>query len=215
MKHYKIKKMVLLAMLAALSYLAVMLIQIPVVAFLKYEPKDVVITIAGFLFGPLAGLLISLTVSLLEMVTFSTTGIIGCIMNFLSTCSFVCVAAAIYKKHRTQWGALIGLAAGSLTMVSVMLLWNWLLTPLYMETTRSEVVQLLLPVFLPFNLLKAGLNSGLTMLIYKPVSVSLRKAKLLPPSPAPAKSSHVWVSLLAAAVAVTCILVILIFQGIL
>ena len=96
-----------------------------------------------------------------------------------------------------------------------MLLWNWLLTPLYMETTRSEVVQLLLPVFLPFNLLKAGLNSGLTMLIYKPVSVSLRKAKLLPPSPAPAKSSHVWVSLLAAAVAVTCILVILIFQGIL
>lgn len=215
MKNYKIKKMVLLGMLAALSYLAVMLIQIPVVGFLKYEPKDVIVTIAGFLFDPLTAMVISLAVSLLEMVTVSSTGIIGCIMNFISTCAFACTASWIYKKHRSQSGALIGLIAGSGVMVVIMLLWNWLLTPLYMDAPRSQVVQMLLPVFLPFNLLKAGLNSALTMLIYKPVSRSLRKARLLPPSSAPVKMSRLWISLLAGVVGIICIVTILFFQGIL
>ena len=61
MNHSKFsaKKLVLLAMLAAVSYLVVALIRIPVVLFLSYEPKDVVVTIGGFLLGPMASFLIS------------------------------------------------------------------------------------------------------------------------------------------------------------
>ena len=114
MKKMSVKKLVLLAMLAAMAYIMVSLIRIPVVLFLKYEPKDVIITIAGFLCGPLAGAAISLVVSLLEMVTVSDTELIGCVMNVISTCSFACIAAAVYKKHRSQTGALVGLLAGFL-----------------------------------------------------------------------------------------------------
>ena len=57
------KKITTLAMLTALSYLIVATIRIPVVMFLKYEPKDVIITIGGFMFGPVEGFLISLVVS--------------------------------------------------------------------------------------------------------------------------------------------------------
>ena len=37
-------------------------------------------------------------------------------------------------------------------------------------------------MFLPYNLVKAGINGTLTMLLYKPVVRTLRRAKLLPPA---------------------------------
>ena len=47
-KLFSVKEMVLIAMLAAIAYVIVACIRIPVVLFLKYEPKDVIITIGGF-----------------------------------------------------------------------------------------------------------------------------------------------------------------------
>ena len=209
----KVKKMVTLSMLAAIAYLMVNLIRIPVVLFLKYEPKDVIITIGGFLFGPMASFVVSFVVSLLEMVTISETGIIGGIMNLISTCSFACVAAFVYKKQHTLKGAIAGLALGSALMVVTMLLWNWLITPLYMGVDRATVEGMLIPAFLPFNLLKAGLNSALTIGLYKPLSTALRKIGLVEARTAGAKSSKTGVYLFAGALLVTCILLLLVFQG--
>ena len=212
-KRTALRKLVLLSVFAAIAYLMVALIRIPVVLFLKYEPKDVVITIAGFLLGPLSSLIISAVVSLLEMVTISETGPIGCIMNLLSTCSFACIAALIYKKKHSLWGAIWGLAAGTVTMVAVMLLWNWLITPIYMGYPREAVEKLLLPAFLPFNLLKAGLNSALTLGLYKPLTAALRGSRLLPPSEGSKKSAKPGIYIFAALLLATCILLLLVLQG--
>lgn len=201
-----------MAMLAAFAYMIVALVRIPVVLFLKYEPKDVVITIGGFLLGPMASFLISLVVSLIEMVTISETGPIGALMNLLSTCSFACVAAFIYKKQHTLKGAVTGLAAGSIFMVGIMLLWNWLITPLYMGVERSAVESLLIPAFLPFNLLKAGLNSALTLGLYKPVVMALRKTGLAKTG-SHTGASKTGIYLFAAGLLITCILLLLVFQG--
>lgn len=212
MNKFSTKRLVLLAMLAAVAYMIVALVRISVVLFLKYEPKDVVITIGGFLLGPMASFIISLLVSLLEMVTISETGPIGALMNLLSTCSFACVAAFIYKKKHTLGGAVAGLAAGSIVMVVIMLLWNWLITPLYMGVERSAVESLLLPAFLPFNLLKAGLNSALTLGLYKPMVTALRKTGLVE-SGAKTGASKIGIYLFAAGLLITCILLLLAFQG--
>ena len=215
MKNDSTRKLVLIAMLAAVAYLIVAVVRIPVVLFLKYEPKDVVITIGGFLMGPMASLIISAIVSMLEMVTVSDTGIIGCLMNFLSTCCFACTAAVIYKRKHTIQGAVMGLLAGSVTVICVMLLWNWLITPLYMGGTREAVEAMLLPVFLPFNALKAGLNSALVLILYKPLTTALRKAGLLPPQSGTGKKGAMpGVYLLGAALLITCILWLLALQGI-
>lgn len=208
------KELTTLAMLTAIAYALVCTVRIPIVLFLKYEPKDVIITVGGFLLGPLASLIISLVVSLVEMVSVSDTGIIGCLMNFLSTCSFACTAAWIYRKKHTLNGAVLGLLAGTLTMTAVMLLWNWLITPLYLGGTREEVVKLLVPVFLPFNLLKAGLNSGLILCLYKPLTTALRKARLLPATDAAPRKAHVGLYLFAGALLATCVLFLLVMQGI-
>ena len=164
-KFFTPKQMVMLALLASIAYLIVSLVRIPVVLFLKYEPKDVIITIGGFLFGPMASFVVSLLVSLIEMVTISETGPIGALMNLLSTCCFACTASYIYKKNRTLKGAILALVAGSVFMTAAMILWNWLVTPLYMGVDRATVQGMLLSVFLPFNLLKAGLNTAFVLFL--------------------------------------------------
>lgn len=203
----------------ALAYLCVMLIRIPVVQFLKYEPKDVILMIGAFIYGPLPGLFMTVVVSLVEMVTISDTGWIGALMNILSSGAFVCTAAAIYRRRHTLKGAIVGLAVGSVTMVAVMMIWNALITPLYMGVPRAAVLDMLLPVFLPFNLLKAVLNSALVMLLYKRVVTALRYARLLPPTASgtakPATRSTVAVVLVSMVLIATAVLVILALQGIL
>ena len=193
MKNSRTKNMTTMAMLAALAFLVMLVGRIPMVAaapFLKYDPKDVIIIIGGFIFGPFAAFMISLVVSIIEMLTVSETGPIGAIMNLLSTCSFACLASVIYKKKHSIKGAVVGLVSGIALMVVVMLAWNYLLTPIYMGYPREAVAAMLLPVFLPFNLIKGGLNAGITLLIYKPVVMTLRKAGLAPKSTAAASAGN-------------------------
>ncbi len=166
-------------MLCALAYVAVLVGRIPLVLFLKYDPKDVVIVIGGFIFGPLTSLAVSLIVSVVQMVTISANGILGCMMNVISSCSFACTAAYVYKKKRTLSGALFGLFCGCVCQVVTMMLWNYLIAPIYMGYPREAVVELLLPAFLPFNVIKSGLNAAITMILYKPVVTVLRRSDLI------------------------------------
>lgn len=213
-KRYSTKELTTLAMITAIAFVLVTTIRIPVVLFLKYEPKDVVITIGGFLLGPMASLISSAVVSLIEMFTISGTGPVGCIMNFLSTCSFACVAGLVYKHRRTMGGAIAGLALGSVVMTIVMLLWNYLITPLYMGVSRADVAGLLIPAFLPFNLLKAGLNSSFTLLLYKPLVTGLRKAGLVESPRSSGKGMKPGVVIFALILLATCVLLALVLKGV-
>ena len=214
-KNAGIKKVAVLGTLAALAYVAMLFIRIPVVSFLKYEPKDVVITIGGLIFGPLEAFIISLVVSLVEMVTVSDTGWIGAVMNLVSTCAFACVAAIIYKKMHTIKGAVISLVCAVISMTAVMMLWNYFLTPLYMGVPREAVAAMLPTVFLPFNLLKGGLNAAITMLLYKPIVIGLRRARIIAPSSSQTPSGKISVGVVigGAALLVTCILLVLVLAG--
>lgn len=214
--NQRTKQLTTVAMLCTMSYAVMVIGRIPIVLFLKYEPKDVLITIGGFLFGPLCSFVISLVVSLVEMVTVSDTGIIGCVMNLISSCAFACSAAVIYKKKHTLSGAVWGLLVGCLAMTAVMLLWNYLITPLYMGMPRQAVAELLLPAFLPFNLLKGGLNMAITLLLYKPVVKALRKTKLVEESAGTAagnKKIGIW--LVAVLLLATCVLAAMAWKGLL
>lgn len=201
-------------MLCAIAYVMVVIGRIPVVLFLKYDPKDIIITLGGLIWGPMTSFIVSVIVSLIEMMTISENGPIGLIMNIVSTCSFACTASFIYKKKRTLSGAVIGLVAGSLTMVVVMLLWNYLITPIYMGYPREVVAELLIPAFLPFNLLKAGLNAGFTFLLYKPITMALRKAGYISDSHNMQSRKPIGLWLLAGVIVITCILLILSYNGI-
>lgn len=210
----KTQKITTIAMLCAIAYIVTAVGRIPVILFLKYDPSDVIVTLGGLIWGPMTSLTVSVIVAVTEMMTISDTGIIGCVMNIVSTCSFACTASAVYKKKRTLSGAVTGLVSGYAVMTTVMMIWNYSVTPLYMGYPREAVAELLLPAFLPYNLLKGGLNAGITFLLYKPVVTALRKSGYLSPSNGNMKSRSRVPALLACAVILTCILFLLSLNGI-
>ncbi len=175
----KAKKLTTIGMLCALAYVVAAVGRIPVVLFLKYDPKDVIIVTGGLIFGPLTSFAVTVIVSVVEMITISETGMIGCLMNMISSSAFACTAAWIYQEKHKLSGAIFGLFCGFGCQVAVMMLWNYLIVPIYMGYPREAVVELLLPAFLPFNLIKGGLNAAITMLLYKPVVTALRRSNLL------------------------------------
>lgn len=174
--NFRTHKITVISMFCALSLLAVICIRIPIfLPFLTYSPKDALITIGGLIFGPLTALIISFITAFLEMITVSDTGILGCIMNFLASSAFACIVTYTYRRYHTKRGAVVGLVFGTVVMTAFMLLWNFFLAPIYMGCSREAVVKLMLPAFLPFNIIKGVVNSVLIMVLYKPVIMTLRK----------------------------------------
>ena len=210
------KQLVVLALMAALAYAGMVLFRIPVVLFLKYEPKDCILAICGMLYGPLPAIGTAVVVALLELVTVSDTGVIGLLMNVLSSVLFILPSAVLYQRKRDLKSAVLGLVCGALLMTAGMLLWNWLITPIYMNMPRRAVADLLLPAFLPFNLLKASFNAVLTVLLYKTVVRTLRKAHLVPQT-ATTHNRKLGISVWAIGLAVllTLVLILLVWRGIL
>lgn len=208
------KKITTIAMLCAIAYVVMLFGRVPIVLFLKYDPKDVIITIGGFIYGPLAAFTISVIVSFIEMLTVSGTGFIGMVMNILSSCAFACTAAFIYKKNRTLAGAVYGLITGWLLTTVVMLLWNYFIAPIYMGYSREAVAQLLIPAFLPFNLLKGALNGAFTLLLYKPLVSALRKSNLVDMTESNEKNRNLGIILVSLFVISTCVLLVLVMQGV-
>ena len=211
----KTKKLTTISMLCALAYAATLFGRFPLVLFLKYDPKDIIIAISGLIFGPLTSFSVALIVSLVEMFTISENGILGLLMNVISSCSFACTAAIIYNKKRKISGAIVGLFCGWGCMVLVMLLWNYLITPIYMGYSRAAVVELLIPAFLPFNLIKGGLNAAITMILYKPIVTALRRSHLVETNQMEIRTKfNIGLILIALLIITTCTLLLLSLKGV-
>lgn len=177
MKNENIKKIAFLGLLSAMAYVSLFFIRIPIIpsaSFLRYDVKDVFMVIGAFMFGPLYGLAMAIVVAFLQMLTASEYGLIGFAMNTLSSATFVCIASFIHKKIPKLYGTVTGLIGGCIAMTVTMLLWNYLFTPLYMGVPRETVKAMLIPVFLPFNLIKSGINAVVSLILYKTLAERLK-----------------------------------------
>ena len=179
------RKIAITGILSALAYVSVFVFHtlglrlVPAVNFLTYDPKDIIICIAGLICGPLYGLGTSIVVSLIEMLTISDTGFYGFIMNVFSTCSFIIPASLFYKYKKSFSGALIGLLIGFISELIMMTLWNIIITPIYMGVERSVVVNNFLWPIVLFNMIKVGLNIAFTLILYKPIITAFRATRLI------------------------------------
>ena len=202
-RNFNIKRLSVLAMFCALAFVLTYL-KLPVL-FLSLEIKDSAIVLATLLLGPIGGLSIAVLVPILEMVSHSTTGVYGLIMNMLSSVTFAMVTGLIYKYKKSFYGAIVGLISGVFSVTAVMVLANLLVTPYYMGVSVSQVAALIPKLLLPFNFVKATLNAGIVLLLYKPLSNILKAAKLLPSAnaestPSKKKGRSLVVTLIALAV---------------
>lgn len=168
------KQMTVMAMLVAISVVLVYLIHFPIIPaapFLEYDPADIPILIGAFAYGPVAGLILTVIASVIQGFTVSAaSGVYGIIMHIIATSTLVLIASGIYRVKHTRVGAVIGLVCGTLAMSGIMMVANHFVTPIFLGAPVEVVDAMLLPMILPFNLLKAGINSIVTFLVYKVVS---------------------------------------------
>lgn len=208
------KKITTVGMLCGMAMVINLLIHFPIVpavSYLSYDPKDIVIVIGGFIYGPFISFVMSAICSVLELMLRGGT-ILDVVMNMISTCMFACVAAGLYKKYHTKQGAIVGLLVGVIATTASMMVWNYIVTPIYYGMPKEAVVPLLLPGILPFNLIKYGLDAGVTLFLYKPVVTALRKSNLVEQSKG--AINHGGTYALGGFIVVTLAVVVMSFQGI-
>ena len=174
----KTARLAKMAMLVAISIVLVAIVRFPIfpaVAFLEYDPADIPIMVGTFAFGPGAGILLTVVTSVLQGVTVSAkSGAYGIIMHIIATSTLVIVAGLIYRKEKTKKHAIVCLLCGTAAMTLIMIAANLVITPLFMGVPRSAVWDLM-PFIAAFNVVKAGVNSLVTFLIYKRISPFLHR----------------------------------------
>jgi len=194
-KRMKTRNMVSIAMLAAVA-VVLMLFEFPLPflpPFYKIDASELPVIIGAFAMGPWAGVLIELIKILLNLLLDgTTTAFVGEFANFLIGCSYVVPASLVYYYRKSKKNAVLGLILGTVACAVVGCLLNaYLLLPAYSKAFHMEIEALIamgtaannaidsmftfvLFATAPLNILKCGLVSVITMLIYKPISRILK-----------------------------------------
>ena len=153
------------ALTIVLSYVSIPIF--PAAPFLKYDPSGIVVLVAGFAFGPLA----AAVVGTLGFVPHIFSNPFGALIAIIVALALGLPAAFIYKRIRTRKGAVIGILVGSVAGLAAAILCNVIITPIYAHMSFQQVLGMIIPVLLPFNLMKFAIHGVITFLIYKPISV--------------------------------------------
>ena len=152
----------LIGIFAAISVVSIMLLHFPIIPaapYLEYDMADVPIMLIAMLINPIAGECVLLIVSLIQAFAFGGNGIIGCIMHFVASSAMVLIMGYVYRKWQKILPHLIIAAViSTLAMTALMIPLNLIFTPILFGMPVSAVKDLIVPVLIPFNLIKAGIN---------------------------------------------------------
>lgn len=154
------------AIAALLSFIEFPLL--PGVTWLKFDASNMPAMVAGFAYGPAGGIAVGIITAIIHgllMADFT-----GALMSIMVVVCFVLPAALIYKKMHTFTGAIIGLVFSIIAGVIGAIIGNLLLTPSWLGVPFDAVVALIIPVLIPFNIIKGLINAVLTLIIYKSIS---------------------------------------------
>jgi len=144
----------------------------PAAPWLKYDASFVAYMVAGFAYGPGAGLAVGITAIVIHGLM--DGNLWGAVMNILVLVGFLWPAAVIYMRKRTLGRAVVGLLVGCVCALAMAIVGNIVVTPIYSGMPREAVMDLILPVLLPFNAMKAGLNTVLILAVYKSISLLIK-----------------------------------------
>ena len=197
-KFLTVSTLVKISILSAIGYI-LMFISVPLPMlfpeFLKIDISDLTALLGGISLGPMAGVTIAFLKNLLQFITgMSTTGGVGEFANFLIGGSFVFTVSYIYSKKRNIQGVIIGLVSGMVVMTVVGCVANYfIILPFYatigwsidavvsMGAAINPVIDskmsFVIWMIAPFNILKSGLMSLLTLPMYKNTEKILNRVK--------------------------------------
>lgn len=181
--------LVTVALFGALAAVLMMTISLPIMPtapFLKFDPSDAVAMISAAVLGPGGGVAV---VALKNVLVFLIRGAnpLGLLMNLAGSGALIWTVGRMFQSRPTLWGLVGGGAAGALTAALVMIPANLLMVPLIHGIPRETVAAMLLPAYVPFNLLKGLLSTALAAPLYLTLArfvtarrVAIRERRALP-----------------------------------
>lgn len=164
------KQMVIMALMCAIGALLsfVEFPLLPGVTWLKFDASNMPAMVVGFGFGPGAGVAVGIVIAIIHgllMADFT-----GALMNILCVTCFVLPVALMYHKKRTYPVAIAGLVLSIIAATLAAIVGNLILTPMWLGVPLDAVIAMIIPILIPFNLLKGLINAVLTLIIYKSIS---------------------------------------------
>lgn len=189
------KKVVLIGMLSAVATV-LMLFEVPVPfapSFYKLDLSELPALVAGFAYGPVAGIMVEFVKILLKTVVKGTsTAFVGELANFVIGCGLILPATVIYSFKKNKKMAMIACVTGTLVISIIGPAFNavYLLpafSKLYgmpmeaiigmgtaINPAINSVGALVIFCVAPLNFIKGAIDCIITMLIYKPLSRILK-----------------------------------------
>ncbi|MDO4284447.1 MAG: ECF transporter S component [Eubacteriales bacterium] len=158
-------------------------------SFYKIDFSELPALIAGFAFGPVAGVLVEFLKIVIKLFLKSTgTAFVGELANFLVGCMLVLPASVIYQFRKSKKQAVIGCAAGSLAMTVFGTWFNAVyLLPAFavlygmplesilamgqaINGNVTDITSFVILLVAPLNIIKGVGISVITMAVYKKLS---------------------------------------------
>ena len=175
--YFTASRIAKLALLTALAYVVTFLEFpiFPAAPFLQLDFSNVFVLLGGFLYGPLAAVIISLLKECLSLLD-SGTNFVGEIANFLINFAFYIVPTVVYRYKKGLKWVIPMLVIGTILQVAASLPVNrYINFPLFMGDGAASSFAALWWYIILFNLIKGAAVSLVTILLYKRVSWLFKK----------------------------------------
>ncbi|MDD4569218.1 MAG: ECF transporter S component [Tepidanaerobacteraceae bacterium] len=157
----KNRKIVYIGLLGAMSFVLMSTFSIPILpqaTFLRFEPSEIPAIFAAAVMGPASGVAVCLIKDLLYLM-FRAKSIFGPASDFMASSCLVFVIGMVYQRFSTTGGFLMACSLGTLTRVLMMIPINLVILWLQFGMNASQVMAMMWPAIIPFNLVKSAINS--------------------------------------------------------
>lgn len=184
--HRGAVRLAVLGMMAAISVVLVFLHFpiFPAAPWLELDFADTPIIICSVLFGSLPALSVLFVASAIQAFMLGGSGLWGFIMHFVASGAMVLAVGLISRRSAKPRKLIPALVVGILAMTAIMIPMNYLITPLnsgmgYTETAMELISSMMLPIIIPFNLIKATCNCVIAGLLIKALEPVMRRLGLV------------------------------------
>lgn len=181
--------------LSAIAYV-LMFISVPLPifpSFLKIDLSDIPAIFGGMSLGPIAGIAIVIIKNFLQGITASTTGGVGEFANVIIGGSYVLIICLFYRKWKNIKGVVAGGLVGIVAMTIMGCIMNYyIMMPLYatvygmpldaiiqmgtvINSKVTDLYTFVIWMIAPFNIIKAGLMTVVTLPLFKKMEKILTK----------------------------------------
>lgn len=196
MNSSQVRHLTVVALMGTISFILMYFsFSIPFLSpFAEFNISSVSEVIGGFILGPVGAIEIIGVKLLLKLVFKGTSSMLtGELQNFILSIAFMLPAVLYYHKHKSKSGAVKALVIGSITNVVVAVFTSiYLIFPAYIELYGmnwngiidicsavnpwiKDIPTMVAFSVIPFNVVSRIVVSFLTLVIYKKVSIPVKK----------------------------------------